>query len=1081
MIRSRNQSAGDDLVPTNDAGDRHIAPPRGTVELAERHRLLDGADGRLDPSPATFAMLAARDAAQLPGEPGGAPVVSSADFAIAYLPDPVTRDAVLLGLPGAPAGARADATDGGLDYRSDPGGFGRPASVTRVPFRGTWPELAPFRLVVVEGSNAPQWHAGRRELQVALPKATVATVSLAGGFAAADLGLLGIWSWTEQAAAAQRQDLLARTPGPDLGLQLNDLAAALGAATQAAVDGAHPMLSPPHQLVLVHAVQRPLADPRLVAAPAVAAGSPTGGLAADPPARYRKLTAWRAPGSHDAYLIGALELDGASTAKVDLEARWSNLVDDPATGPNTRVQRSGHADELRLDSLTGVAPLRAAGADQRSTGWYLPEADAIWFANTGDELGALSATERAAPRQDLGDTRHHVVTYRPVATSRFREYFEDDAETSRPGPELVVDVPSSVSPNPPVLRYAIPTFGWERSDTNDVQVSRRRGLGVRVYLERPWWSSGEDELLGVTLWPSRQPPPTDALRQRRRAEITQWGLDPIWRAEAPVHPVPVYWELTGRVAEGVNLRLPGGGAVDVAGHRVDFDPDRNLWYCDITFSSSETYSPMVRLSLARYQPQAIAGCELSATVLADVVQLAPDRTVTVVRDAADARRLSVTVAGIGPTGPRHSVLSVSVQRHDRSIDSDLGWRDAPEAADVLAQPVPDAAVLWVGDIVLREDPATTGLRLLIQEEEQFLADPIIGLLQQAILADPARLAALGSVAGGGAGRLDVRDAATLDRLTAAADRSIFARGPLRSIGVPGPAALRRALAGGSAGVRRDRPAGAGRRRHDRTRDYQPARQHGPTGRNRRARRAATAVAGTGRSQLVAARRGPGRGRHRPGRAAGAAALASQRGRPRQAGAGVAECRRAGTVTHRRRPPRTTDRGSGERIPGGAGTGPNRDGADRYLVAAAAVDLLHTARTRSRSATHDRPGRHRRPEPAEPGRGDSPRPGHRRLRRRHHGWGDEFPAAARARPERGSRPADLASVGAGAAGGRPRRQPAGLASARHGSHSARPVARQCRHRGAGTGVDRPGRAAERRRVAGGMARRCRRAAVRPAAE
>ena len=569
VIRTRNVDDAGDTTITADVAERHVAPPRGSVELAERHRRLDVPGGSLDGSAGTFAGLAARDAGQLPtAGPDDTPVVSGPVFDVPYLPDPLTRDAVLLDLPGAPAAMRADAGARALTYEPASGAFPRERSITRVTFAGAWPDLRPFRLVLVEGDGAPAWQDAARELQVSLPKAGMVTVGLAGGFAVEDLALLGIWWWLEQAAAAEREALLAQPgSGPDLGLLLNDLATAMGTSAQAAVDGAHRMLSPPVRLTLVHAVQRPLAAPRFDAA----------------------VTARRDAGATDAHLDGYLDLHGASTAKVDLEAHWTDPVDDPAAGPPASVDRSGHADELRLDALDDGKLLRAPG-ETRTTGRYVAGRDAVQFSDVHGK--------RNAPRQDFGDARRHRVRYRAVATSRFREYFEPGAEVHRTGPEHLVDVPSSSRPAQPVLRYAVPTFGWERSATDDAHASVRRGRGVRVYLERPWWSSGEGELLGVVLWPNADAAPSDPVREQVGAQFTEWGLDPIWAARSPVHAVPTWWDLTARATEVEKLRLPNGRLVDVAGHEPHYAPDRDLWFCDVEFETFETYGPMVRLAPA---------------------------------------------------------------------------------------------------------------------------------------------------------------------------------------------------------------------------------------------------------------------------------------------------------------------------------------------------------------------------------------------------------------------------------------------------------------------------------------------------
>ena len=47
------------------ASDRHILPPRTSVEIAERLGMLDDASGKLNPSPALYDLLAAKDGAEL--------------------------------------------------------------------------------------------------------------------------------------------------------------------------------------------------------------------------------------------------------------------------------------------------------------------------------------------------------------------------------------------------------------------------------------------------------------------------------------------------------------------------------------------------------------------------------------------------------------------------------------------------------------------------------------------------------------------------------------------------------------------------------------------------------------------------------------------------------------------------------------------------------------------------------------------------------------------------------------------------------------------------------------------------------
>src|SRR5262249_55892717 len=139
--------------------------------------------------------------------------------------------------------------------------------------------------------------------------------------------------------------------------------------------------------------------------------------------RYTPLRAWRTPGSHDAYLFGGLRVHGASTGKVDIEASWIDPVD------NLFAPASGHVDQIPLHRL-GDHVLEADGKKPpRYVGTYLREPDLIWFANVGDTLGDAgnqtiagprTSTVRAAPLHHFNDTKHRIVCYKAVSSTRFR-------------------------------------------------------------------------------------------------------------------------------------------------------------------------------------------------------------------------------------------------------------------------------------------------------------------------------------------------------------------------------------------------------------------------------------------------------------------------------------------------------------------------------------------------------------------------------------------------------------------------------------------------------------------------------------
>ena len=240
------------------------------------------------------------------------------------------------------------------------------------------------------------------------------------------------------------------------------------------------MLTPWVELTFVHAVEKPLADP-------VIAVTDTGMA--------------RRSGESFCVLDGAIVNHAKSTGRLDVEAEWTEQVDDvaetaPADGMNGLDVRRlhGHVGDFLLEAFEDDC--RVGRDDVTGTG------------GKGTVHGL---------RHEFGDTRHRVVTYHARATTRFREYFPpavidgvDEAGESlivRRGPTVKRHVPSSRRPDPPDIAYVSPTFRWTEEQhwrTGGLVFSAgtrriRHGGGLRGYLRRPWYSSGDGERLGVVL------------------------------------------------------------------------------------------------------------------------------------------------------------------------------------------------------------------------------------------------------------------------------------------------------------------------------------------------------------------------------------------------------------------------------------------------------------------------------------------------------------------------------------------------------------------------------------------------------
>jgi len=728
VIRTRNSDPTLDAVATTEEDARHIAPPRASIRMAEHHGALDGLSG------AEAYAVVQRDSVAPPAVEGGL------QMAVGYVPDPLSRAAALHGLPGAADATLADtAAPAALGFRREADVDAAGASTAVVRFGSSWPDLEPFRLRIVEGSDPAQWDGVSRRLTVSLPKATSITVPLSSVVGPEDLALLEPWRWL--------REVLEKAEGAALGggdpPSLVGLGAGIAAIVRAALRGELWMLTPSRDITLVHAVQQPLRAPQFVS---IQLSSYVAGIETEPDpltgrgATLGPLLAERKPGATDALLLGGLRVHGASTAKVDIDATWSDIVDDPSQRYPWQRSTSTHVDEVHLHELDDHA-IAADGAQSRYVGLYVASRDLVCFLDAAGRVGAFSGdtvryTGDAAPLHRIGDTRHHRITYRATATTRFREYFEpaaapapgssppDDTPYIRAGDPVVIDVPSSSLPHAPQVLDVLPTFGWDRQATTDVRASVRRGRGLRVYLKRPWFSSGDGEMLGVVLWDRDTPPSADE-RHVVAPFVTQWGLDPIWSARS-ISAMPSVNDFEGAVT-ATGLSVPRLDlSVGVAGFPVEFDPDRGLWFADVVFATTEAYTPMVRLALARYQPHSIAGAELSPVVLADVAQFLPDRSVVVTTDPLHPSTARVVVSGVAPDGPRRNTVELTVQQRRTDFAGELAWEDVPVGTAQLVE-IPESltggAALWAGVVRFAEAPAPDTYRLLVREYENLPVDP----------------------------------------------------------------------------------------------------------------------------------------------------------------------------------------------------------------------------------------------------------------------------------------------------------------------------------------------------------------------
>ncbi|TKB20441.1 MAG: hypothetical protein E5V75_05075 [Mesorhizobium sp.] len=238
-------------------------------------------------------------------------------------------------------------------------------------------------------------------------------------------------------------------------------------------------------------------------------------------------------------------------------------------------------------------------------------------------------------------------------------------------------LPSSVRPSKCACLSPVPVFRMTR-ESGDKGDSLTREAGVRIYLERGWFSSGEGELLGVIV------PSPEAVKQMLAGTtsdeqfgligpfISRWGGDPIRQdhallceplAQETFAGAEKPWEgsapkVVNDVVVPIQIPRPPGSQdnvtvlekSDLITFEPRFDVDREQWFVDLQIPAPMAPNLFVRLGLVRYQPNAISrDLQVSEPVVV-WSQLFPKRSLTVgVVKLGDTYQITATASG-----PTHS-------------------------------------------------------------------------------------------------------------------------------------------------------------------------------------------------------------------------------------------------------------------------------------------------------------------------------------------------------------------------------------------------------------------------------------------
>jgi hypothetical protein len=767
------KSGHEDSAMVTAAAEVQITPPLVSQLMAEQMGAFDQSIGTSNNLDRTFGIAA--------GEAPGADARIHRDKPNGALPDPMAIGIAIHNCPGIAEGQLATFDSAGVLQLSSlavpetmRGGV---SSVLLIPFVGApeWPSIDGLLLRLRDGDGQPEWDPGQRILTVFLQPAMEREIQVACNLDDAGLDRMTILKW-----ASERLDERVKAGQLSAEAARNEISALRRAGNA----GVFEMITPVHKMRLIHAVREPLLDPEMVNfAPLFRfPGDTKVFLSCDAvfdqasTSRLELRASWEDRDDSPALPALTLTTRTASILTVDLAApandQPAGVIVDLERGVLTlerhpipqleadiqeqiakvldaqsRLRDAGAPDDLASDVTLLVSasprPLQphwaelrdlcesvALVAKQHMFDATAPE-DAPFNIEATDvhtEVLALSSMISAAifhttePHfsHDPGDPKHRNFTYQWHAVSRFAAHYgsnSDDPELRfvKLGSPISASVRSSARPAPPKIIRVVPSFQWVRETSPaGIRIHERRA-GLRVYLERPWFSSGDGELLAVVVGFGLPAPPSF-----QPGTFTRWARDPAWvTGGLPADP---------RVDHFRNfaLRIENDTRPILLGYEVQHD-SHGRCFCDIDMELPGSYSPFVKLALARLQPKSIEGLALSEIVIADPAPLLPRRRIIATPQSDGSLVVEISGATHRSVRPLEdatgTVFGAVLQRQFAPGSGDLGWEEADDVGSIKVEETPSAEFLWRATV--RIDTPEPNLRLLIGEAEIFSSPDLL--------------------------------------------------------------------------------------------------------------------------------------------------------------------------------------------------------------------------------------------------------------------------------------------------------------------------------------------------------------------
>ncbi|MHB9055237.1 MAG: hypothetical protein ACYC2P_03660 [Paludibacteraceae bacterium] len=630
---------------------RYLLPPKNSQQMAETHGYFEKAFSDPQKAKEIYQIITSHEGLYERNPDNTERIYTEDQAKIIYLPDPMAAGIAIFADTESENTHTENFTPRMFSFFSKE--ELSPDTTNKITIPEDWYNTQAIKLKLDEGKLEGTWDGKNRTFTVKLPKGQRIKLKISTFWREDDMKRLSaIWQLVKSNA----------------GVKLNEI-------EKIAKSGQHWMISPSRTFELVHAVQQPIEAPSL--------------LKIEPERDYDDTSA---------SLNVRFNVHGESTDFAELKATWTEPLDD---GISVEIKEKNFNDSIPeidvyyLDKTITLGavndnPKPGLSADRfkiREPQWKTdpvrlkqfdiqpgsPKISTIYKIQA-EKLSNIHKTRTtetiknpvAALNLDIeesklnlvkmldlriyplehafGNTRHRWVNYSIIASSRYSEYF---INIKKKKPEISfiresniekINILSSARPDKPEIDYVIPAFEWQKTDHGSNMTHIRKGGVLRVYLKRPWFSSGDEEKLAVILPDSGGNSGMISIMGATPGYsdfYTHWGADPLFVSELPgkLSPLPADFRFNPIIEKG--LIYPGQNAMKATAvaYPVTFDKEKQLWYADIALNTANMYFPFIRLALARYQQHSLRISDtdvcLSDVVMAGMIQMVPERKASI--------------------------------------------------------------------------------------------------------------------------------------------------------------------------------------------------------------------------------------------------------------------------------------------------------------------------------------------------------------------------------------------------------------------------------------------------------------------